>query len=153
MKLLRVGQKGKEMPAALDKNGKIRDLSSNIKDFNPKNLNFEIINKYHIGTLPYFLDKLSEITEGDATMLDKTMIVYGSPMGDSNLHNHKRCPLIVLGGANARLDGENHINTPNGTPMANAMLSLMHTLGMDHVESFGDSTEALSLSAPVENVS
>jgi hypothetical protein len=43
--------------------------------------------------------------------------------------------------------------TPDGTPMANAMLSLLHTLGMDHVESFGDSTEALSLVAPVENVS
>ena len=111
-------------------------------------LNFEIINKYHIGILPYFLDKLKDITEGDTNMLDKTMIVYGSPMGDSNLHNHKRCPLIILGGANGQLDGENHISTPNGTPMANAMLSLLHKLGMDDVESFGDSTEPISLSAP-----
>jgi hypothetical protein len=111
-------------------------------------LDFEIINKYHVGTLPYFLDKLKDITEGDTNMLDKTMIVYGSPMGDSNLHNHKRCPLIILGGANGQLDGENHINTPNGTPMANAMLTLLHKLGMDDVESFGDSTEPLSLSAP-----
>ena len=111
-------------------------------------LDFEIINKYHIGTLPYFLDKLKDITEGDTNMLDKTMIVYGSPMGDSNLHNHKRCPLIILGGANGQLDGENHISTPNGTPMANAMLTLLHSLGMDDVESFGDSTEPLSLSVP-----
>ena len=59
MKLLRVGQKGKEKPAALDKNGKIRDLSSNIKDFNPKNLNFEIINKLkkiNLETLPELLN-------------------------------------------------------------------------------------------------
>ena len=111
-------------------------------------LDFEIINKYHVGSLPYFLDKLKDITEGDTNMLDKTMIVYGSPMGDSNLHNHKRCPLIILGGANGQLDGENHISTPNGTPMANAMLTLLHSLGMDDVESFGDSTEPLSLSAP-----
>ena len=111
-------------------------------------LDFEIINKYHVGTLPYFLDKLKDITEGDTNMLDKTMIVYGSPMGDSNLHNHKRCPLIILGGANGQLDGENHISTPNGTPMANAMLTLLHSLGMDDVESFGDSTEPLSLSVP-----
>ena len=111
-------------------------------------LDFEIINKYHIGTLPYFLDKLEDITEGDTNMLDKTMIVYGSPMGDSNLHNHKRCPLIILGGANGQLDGENHISTPNGTPMANAMLTLLHSLGMDDVESFGDSTEPLSFSVP-----
>ena len=59
MKLLRVGQKGKEKPAALDKNGKIRDLSSNIKDLNPKNLNFEIINKLkkvNLETLPELLN-------------------------------------------------------------------------------------------------
>ena len=59
MKLLRVGQKGKEKPAALDKNGKIRDLSSNIKDLNPKNLNFEIINKLKkidLETLPELLN-------------------------------------------------------------------------------------------------
>ena len=111
-------------------------------------LDFEIINKYHVGTLPYFLDKLKDITEGDTNMLDKTMIVYGSPMGDSNLHNHKRCPLIILGGANGQLDGENHISTPNGTPMANAMLTLLHKLVMDDVESFGDSTEPLSFSVP-----
>lgn len=116
-------------------------------------LDFKIINDYHVGMLPYFLDKLSEITEGSGTMLDKTMIVYGSPMGDSNLHNHKRCPLIVLGGANGRLDGENHIMTPNGTPMANAMLSLLHILGMDHVEHFGDSTGAMALSSPIQTVS
>jgi len=71
-------------------------------------------------------------------MLDKTMIVYGSPMGDSNLHNHKRCPLILLGGANGQLNGGVHLKADGGTPMANVMLSLMHKLNLD-VDSFGDS--------------
>ena len=68
-------------------------------------------------------------------------------MGDSNLHNHRRCPLIVLGKANGRLAGNLHIKTPDGTPMANAMLSMAHTLGMNDLTSFGDSTDALNLVA------
>ena len=73
------------------------------------------------------------------------MIVYGSPMGDPNVHNHKRCPLVVLGGANGRLEGDVHVRAADGTPMANAMLTLMHKLGMDDVAQFGDSTGDLPL--------
>ena len=101
---------------------------------------FAEINKYHVSMLPYFLDKLQNTQEGDANLLDKTMIVYGSPMGDSNLHNHKRCPLFLVGGANGNLGGNAHVKAPDGTPMANVMLSLMHGLGMDNMRSFGDST-------------
>jgi hypothetical protein len=108
---------------------------------------FNLINKYHVGMLPYFLEKLNSISEGDATMLDKTMIMYGSPMGDSNLHNHRRCPLIFLGGANGKLEGNTHLVAPDGTPMANSMLSAMHLLGMDDLTSFGDSTGTFSLAA------
>jgi len=108
---------------------------------------FNMINKYHVSMLPYFLDKLKSIQEGESNMLDKTMIIYGSPMGDSNLHNHRRCPLIVLGKAENRLAGNLHIKAPDGTPMANAMLSMMHTLGVDDMTSFGDSTGALNLNA------
>jgi hypothetical protein len=105
------------------------------------------INKYHVGMLPYFLDKLKSIQEGESNMLDKTMVIYGSPMGDSNLHNHRRCPLILLGKANGQLAGNVHLKAPDGTPMANAMLSMMHTLGMNNVESFGDSTGTFNLRA------
>jgi hypothetical protein len=113
---------------------------------NEKNiLDFAAINRYHVSMLPYFLDRLKETTEGDMSLLDKTMILYGSPMGDPNVHNHKRCPLFVAGGANGRLEGGMHLKAPDGTPMANAMLSMMHTLGLDDVEHFGDSTGPLSL--------
>jgi hypothetical protein len=101
---------------------------------------FAEINKYHVSMLPYLLEKLQNTQEGDASLLDKTMIIYGSPMGDSNLHNHKRCPLFVVGGANGSLNGNVHVKAPNGTPMANVMLSLMHGLGMNDMKSFGDSS-------------
>ena len=90
--------------------------------------------------LPYFLDKLKNTMDGDASLLDKTMIIYGSPMGDPNLHNHKRCPLFVVGGANGKLAGNLHLKAPDGTPMANVMLTLLHKLGLDDMGSFGNST-------------
>jgi hypothetical protein len=108
---------------------------------------FFLINKYHVSMLPYFLDKLKSISEGEQTLLDKTLIMYGSPMGDSNLHNHRRCPLILLGHANGKLAGNFHIKALDGTPMANAMLSVMHMLGMNDMTTFGDSTGALTFHA------
>ena len=111
-------------------------------------LDFNTINRYHVGTLTHLLDQLKNSLEGDTHLLDKTMIIYGSPMGDSNLHNHKRCPLIVLGGANGQLEGGVHLKAPDRTPMANAMLIMLHKLGMDDIESFGDNTGEFSFSAP-----
>ena len=108
---------------------------------------FQLINKYHVSMLPYFLDKLKSMTEGDSNMLEKTLVMYGSPMSDSNLHNHRRCPLILLGHSNGRLAGNMHIKTPDGTPMANAMLGVMHALGMSDASTLGDSTGILNLSA------
>lgn len=101
---------------------------------------FYKINRYHVSMIPYFLEKLQSIEEPDGNLLEKSMVIYGSPMGDSNVHNHKRCPLFVAGGANGQLAGNVHLKAPDGTPMANVMLSLLHKLGLDDLESFGDST-------------
>ena len=106
---------------------------------------FAIINRYHVSLIPYFLEKLQSTMEGDQSLLDKTMVIYGSPMGDPNVHNHKRCPLFVVGGANGRIEGNMHLRAAPGTPMANVMLTLMHKLGLDDIESFGDSTDDFSL--------
>jgi hypothetical protein len=111
-------------------------------------LDFSVINKYHVSMLPYFLQKLKDIDEGGTDLLEKTMIIFGSPMADGNIHNHRRAPLIALGHANGRLGGELHMKAPDGTPMANAMLSLMHILGHEDMGSFGDSTGELTLSGP-----
>ena len=115
------------------------DKEDNITDF------FHI-NRYHVSLLPYFLEKLASIDEGGQTILDKTMVLYGSPMGDPNVHNHKRCPLFIVGGANGKLDGGLHLRAAPGTPMANVMLSLLQKLGFEEMVSFGDSTAPFSLS-------
>ena len=98
--------------------------------------------------LPYFLEKLRNTVEGDSNLLEKTVIMYGSPMADGNIHNHRRCPLLLLGHGNGRLQGNLHLKAPEGTPMANVMLELMHKFGLDDVHNFGDSTGGFSLTAP-----
>ena len=106
------------------------------------------INKYHVSLLPYFLEQLKNTVEGDASLLDKTLILYGSPMANGNTHNHRNCPLIALGGGNGVLEGGLHVKAANGTPMANVMLSLMNKMGLDDLKSFGDSTGEFSFTAP-----
>jgi hypothetical protein len=103
-------------------------------------LEFAKINSYHVGLIPYFLDRLARTTDGDQTLLDRTLVIYGSPMGNPNLHNHKRCPLFLAGHANGALKGGLHVKAPDATPMANVFLSLMHHTGLDDLEAFGDST-------------
>jgi hypothetical protein len=115
-------------------------------------IDFQKINTYHVGQVPYLLEKLRNIADGDGSLLDHSLVIYGSAMGNSNLHNHKRCPLFFAGHAGGALKGNRHVRTPDGTPMANAMLAALQGLGLD-LDSFGDSTAALDLNqdaAPTE---
>ncbi len=111
-------------------------------------LEFNKICKYRVGQLAYFLDRMKNTMEGDASLLDKTLIIWGSPMSDPNIHNHRRCPLVLLGHANGLLKGSVHLKAADGTPMANVMLTALHSLGLDDLKSFGDSTGEFSLSLP-----
>ncbi len=108
------------------------------------------INKYHVSMVPYFLEKLKKTPDGTGgNLLDRSLILYGSPMGDSNVHNHKRCPLFLAGHANGVLKGGLHLKAADGTPMANVMLTLLQGLGVE-MDSFGNSTAAFDLNnAPV----
>jgi Protein of unknown function (DUF1552) len=108
---------------------------------------FQKINTYHIAQLPYFLNKLKSTPDGERSLLDNTLVVYGSPMGNSNVHNHKRCPLFFAGHAGGQLTGGLHVKLADGTPMANPLLGAMHLLGLTDVTSFGDSTGATDLNA------
>ena len=110
-------------------------------------MQFAQINRHHVSLVPYFLEKLKNLQEGDSNLLDKTLVIYGSPMGNSNVHNHKRCPLFLAGRADGHLKGNLHLKAPDGTPMANLMLTLLHDLGLDDLDSFGDSTGEFSLRA------
>jgi hypothetical protein len=105
---------------------------------------FNEINRYHVSMLPYFLDQLKTAREGDASLIDNTLILYGSPMAVGNSHNHRNCPLVLLG-KGAGLTGGVHLKAAEPTPMANVMLTLMHRLGLDDLKSFGDSTGEFTL--------
>ncbi len=111
-------------------------------------LEFNKITKYRVSQLAYFLEKMKTTMDGEQSLLDKTMIVWGSPMADANVHNHRRCPLVLLGHANGALKGNAHLKAADGTPMANVMLTMLHQLGLDDMKSFGDSTGEFSLSVP-----
>jgi hypothetical protein len=110
-------------------------------------VDFQKINTYHVSMVPYLADKLKHTPDGDGNLLDNSLIIYGSPMGDSNLHNHKRCPLFLVGRAGGRLKGGLHLRAADGTPMANVMLSVLQALGIDDMAQFGDSTSAFDLNA------
>jgi hypothetical protein len=108
------------------------------------------INKYHVSMLPYFLEKLKNTPDGESNLLENTMLIYGSPMGNSNVHNHKRCPLILAGHAGGALKGGLHVKAADGTPMANALLTVAHALGLDDLKTLGDSTGPMDLNAATD---
>jgi len=108
-------------------------------------LEFARINEYHVrSTLPYLLKQLQDTPDAGGTMLDNALIVYGSPMGNPNQHNHKRVPFLIAGHAGGAIKGGVHLKAKNGTPLSNVMLSLLHALGHDSLESFGDSEGTFS---------
>jgi Protein of unknown function (DUF1552) len=108
-------------------------------------MEFNKICNYRVGQVAYLLDKLKTTSDGDGSLLDKSMVIWGSPMADPNIHNHRRCPLALFGGANGGLKGGVHLKADDGTPMANVMLAAMHKLGMSDVKTFGDSTGVFAL--------
>jgi hypothetical protein len=108
---------------------------------------FAQINKYHVSLVPYFLERLQSVQEPEGTLLDHSVVIYGSPMGDSNLHNHKRCPLFLAGLGGGCLTGNRHIKATDGTPMANVLLTLLHEFGAGDLPNFGDSTGTIDLNS------
>jgi len=111
-------------------------------------MEFNKICKYRMSQLAYFLEKMKNTHVEDGSLLDKTLVIWGSPMADPNIHNHRRCPLVLLGRANGALKGNLHLKAADGTPMANVMLTLLRALGVDDMKTFGDSTGEFSFSAP-----
>jgi hypothetical protein len=108
-------------------------------------LQFGLINKYHVSFIAYFLERLKNTPDAGGTLLDNTLVLYGSPMGNGNLHNHKRVPMLLAGHAGGRLRGGVHLKTPDGTAAANLELAMLKMLGLEDVTVFGDSTGVLSL--------
>jgi len=105
---------------------------------------FAVLNRYHVGLLAYFMDKLKSTPDGDGNLLDNSMILYGSGMSDGNSHNHDPLPVILAGGASGRLEGNRHIMNPDKTTMSNLLVSMLHLLDIEQ-ESFGDSDGYVTL--------
>ena len=101
------------------------------------------INTYHVSLIAYFMDKLKAIPDGDGTLLDHSLITFGSSMSNSNLHNHAPLPVFVAGGACGRMKGGRHIKYPEDTPMANLLATTLVKAGL-HEDHVGDSTGILS---------
>ena len=97
------------------------------------------INRFHIAQFAYLLDKLRTVREGDGTLLDNCMILYGSGNGDGNRHNHDNLPILLAGKGGGTLTTGRHVVYPRETPLTNLYLSLLERMGVQ-VDSFGDST-------------
>jgi hypothetical protein len=91
-----------------------------------------------------FLESMRSTPDGDRNLLDHAVVLYGSPMGDSNVHGHKNLPLFLAGHANGELRGNQHLICPQYTPMANFLLTLAHKLGID-LSRIGDSAGEIAL--------
>ncbi|HLQ76411.1 MAG TPA: DUF1552 domain-containing protein [Terriglobia bacterium] len=104
---------------------------------------FSGLNRYHVGTMAYLAEKLKSIREGDGTLLDHSLVLYGTNMGNSNQHNHFDVPHILVGGLNGRLKGARHLAYPTKTiTTGNLLLSLMDLYDI-HQDVQGDSTGRL----------
>lgn len=97
------------------------------------------INRYHLTLLAYFAEKLRSTPDGDGNLLDHSLVLYGSPMGDGNVHGHKRVPMVLMGHANGALKGNLHVYGANDPPQANILLTTLHKLGVD-IDRVGNST-------------
>ena len=96
------------------------------------------INEYHVSLFGYLLKKLKTTPDGDGSLLDHSMYMYGSGMGDPNLHDHINLPILVAGGGAGRLKGGRHIRYADRTPLANLHLTLLEKVGV-RMDSFADS--------------
>jgi hypothetical protein len=124
--------------------------ASHHQDRDDRITDYAKINKYHVSMIPYFLEKLKNTSDGETNLLENTLLLYGSPMGNSNVHNHKRCPLFLAGHAGGALKGGLHVKAADGTPMANALLTVAHALGLEDTKSIGDSTAPMDLNTATE---
>jgi hypothetical protein len=105
----------------------------------------EKINTFHTRLFAYFLEKLRSTPDGDGTLLDHVVLVYGGGMSESNAHDPHNLPILLAGGGTGQLKGGRHLRYPARTPLANLHLTLLDKLGVQYVDGLGDSNGALEL--------
>ena len=100
------------------------------------------LNTYHVKLFAYYLDRLRKTQDGDGSLLDHSMIMYGAGIADGNLHTEDNLPTLLVGGGGGKIKGGRHIRYPKGTPMANLYLRMLDNLGIP-IDKLGDSTGKL----------
>src|SRR3954463_2305043 len=101
------------------------------------------LNRYHVSTLAYFAQKLREEPDGDGTLLDHSLVMYGTNMGNSNQHQHYDVPHILVGGLNGQLKGNRHLHYERKTVPTGTLLLSVQDFYDVHLEQQGDSTDRL----------
>jgi hypothetical protein len=101
------------------------------------------LNTFHMALFAHFLEKLRSTADGEGSLLDRAMIVYGSGMSNSDMHLHSDVPMLLVGGGSGHIKGGRHVRAENGTAMTNLYVSVLDNLGMP-TERFGDSTGKLA---------
>ncbi|MSO21622.1 MAG: DUF1552 domain-containing protein [Acidobacteria bacterium] len=102
------------------------------------------INMFHVKLLSYFLDRLQSTPDGDGSLLDHSLLLYGSSLSDGNIHSHDDLPNLLIGGGAGQVRGGRHIKMPTDTPMTNLLLSVLDKVNV-HVDKLGDSTGRVEL--------
>jgi hypothetical protein len=105
--------------------------------------NITMINTYQVSLLAYFLDRLAKTPDGDGSLLDHSIILYGSGLSDGNIHLPENIPIVVAGGGAGTLKGGVHMQH-KGVPLANLHMSLIEKFGV-HVDKLGNSTGKLEM--------
>ncbi len=105
---------------------------------------FAVLNRYHVSLLAYFIEKLAKTRDADATLLDNSLVLYGSGISDGNQHNHGPLPVVLAGLAGGRIKGDRHLRVPEKTPLSNLQLAMLDKLQVP-AERFGDSTGRLEI--------
>ena len=101
------------------------------------------IDELHVAMFAYLLGKLQDTPDGDGTLLDHSLVVFGSSLSESNIHTHHDLPIVLAGNANGQVKGNRHLVHPKETPLNNLFLSTFDLAGVPHVAGFGDSTGRL----------
>ncbi len=107
------------------------------------------IDTYHVKMLAYYLEKLKSTKDGEGTLLDNSMVLYGSSICDGNAHTHHDLPLVLAGGAAGQIKGGRHIRFPKETPMNNLLLTMLDKAKVPVPEKLGDSTGEIKLLSEV----
>ena len=125
----------RELSGAVFPETSIRDPFHNLSHHSNDRSNmdrFALLNAYHMTKFAYFVGKLKGMADGDGTLLDHSLVLYGSSLSDGNQHNFSPLPIVLAGGASGTVKGGRHLVFPKDTHMSNLLLAMLDKMGAPH---------------------